>query len=79
MDCKLTTLQYPVKQAKDPDIKPYVQQHNQPAAYYGQQEKHQRNDTYADNTYNVPDNHEQEQHDDNVDANHIEIRPTVNC
>ena len=34
---------------------------------------------YADNSYNVPDNHQQEQHDDDVNANHIEICPTVNC
>ena len=79
VDCKPTTLQYPVKPAKDPDIKPYVQQHNQLAAYYSQQEKHQRNDTYTDNTYDAHDNHQQEQHDDDIDTNHVEIRPIVNC
>ena len=79
VDCKQNTLQYPVKLAKDLDIKPYIQQHDQPAAYYGQQEEHQCNDMYANNKYNTPDNHEQEQHDDNIDANHVEIRPTVNC
>ena len=70
---------YLAKSAEELDIKTYVQQHDQPAAYYGQREEHQRNDMYADNTYNAPDNHEQERHDNNVDTNRLKICPTVNC
>ena len=46
VDCKPAILQSPAKLAKDPDIKPHVQQHNQPAAYHGQQEEHQHNNMY---------------------------------
>ena len=34
---------------------------------------------YADNLYSMPDNHQQKQHDDDVNINHVKIRPTVNC
>ena len=34
---------------------------------------------YADNPYSMLDIHQQEQHDDDVNTNHIKICPTVNC
>ena len=71
--------QCPAKLAKDFDIKPYVQQHNQPAAYYSQQEKQQHDNIYVNNSYNTPTNHQQEEHYEDFNANHIEVSSTINC
>ena len=34
---------------------------------------------YTDDTYGAPDIHQQEQHNDDINANHVGIRLTVNC